>query len=307
MKSFLTIKLCALVLINLSAQDTKSPDTLRLKNPAGNWENWKLEFEDNFDSTALDSRKWTAVKGVPRDHLFEHSRHWFDPANIEVNNGTLKLWVTKHPKVKKDFSIWVTDRMQNFSGEFEYTTAEIDSKQDFGFGMYEIRCRLPRGKGLWPAFWMYGAPLGRNNEIDVFEFWNQLNFFRKFSKRKLARQHNMTVHFNGRMSGESYIGPDLSDNFHIFTCVWDECKILWYVDGELKRTLYKYKGMNGNQADCEKAKSKKNAKENCFPQDPAMKIIADVAVQEGEDAPDENTVLPAALEIDYIRFYRKAD
>ena len=64
-------------------------------------------------------------------------------------------------------------RKENFAGQ-PYTSARLSSKQTFRYGVFEMRARLPRGKGTWPAFWLLAGP--KNNwkwpddgEIDIME------------------------------------------------------------------------------------------------------------------------------------------
>ncbi len=40
---------------------------------------------------------------------------------------------------------------------FDYTSGMIYSNYKFDYGMFEIKCKIPKGKGFWPAFWMAGA------------------------------------------------------------------------------------------------------------------------------------------------------
>jgi beta-glucanase (GH16 family) len=101
----------------------------------------------------------------------------------------------------------------------------------------EARIAVPRGAGMWPAFWMlpergarddcvgcgaYGAwPL--SGEIDVMEAAN------------MAEHVAGTVHFgqawpqNAFLSGRRGLGP----GFHVYAVEWEREEIRWYADGEL--------------------------------------------------------------------------
>lgn len=265
---------------------------------------FKLVFNDEFNGTSLDIQKWKSSNGVFRDPEHKAEKQWYTPANVEIGDGTMKLWAKRELLANQTFSVWIKDGMKPFTSDFEFTSAEIESHQQFGYGMYEIRCRIPKGKGLWPAFWMYGESNGINNEIDVFEFWNQKSTLSKFSTRKLSRVHNMTAHYKGKMTGENYKGPDYSGDFHVFTVIWDECKLEWYVDGELKRRITRFKKSSGEKFTCQEELTKYNGtKENVFPRDQQMTIIANLALQANDAKPFETDVFPVAMEIDYIRYY----
>jgi beta-glucanase (GH16 family) len=187
---------------------------------------------------------------------------------------------------------------------YNYTSGWIETKQKYHYGKYEIRCKIPKGKSLWPAFWIYGEKDGVNNEIDVFEFWNPQGVFGQYKPGKLSMEHHMTIHYNRKMSGKSYTGPDYSSDFHTFTIVWDSTKIEWYVDGDLKRTATQYLTKRGKNVNCDEVKSGKTYYINpIFPNCP-MSILANIAMQNGKNSPDEHTFDNPVYEIDYIRYYK---
>jgi len=296
--------------IFFSGDTIAQPESFTFTTPFGDTEEYRLEFADEFDGNSLNTDKWKAITGVPRDPNAEHQKHYFQPQNVEVSDGTCKLWAKREKLPNQDFWIWIVDGMKKFNTDFEFTSAEINTAPEYGFGMYEIRCKLPKAKGMWPAFWLFNAPEDKYDELDVFEYWNQKNVFGKVKERRLSKRHHMSVHYNGRMSKVAYWGDDMSDDFHTFTLYWDLSTIQWYVDGELMRIQYRYKGMNKKNHDYQEFEAKKKSKgkeleENVFPQNENLMIIADLAVQKGERAPDEDTEMPQALEIDYIRHYKK--
>lgn len=284
-----------------------SQKEIKRVSSSGVEETWVLKFGDEFDGNSIDTRKWNVVEGVPRDPYQDAAKVWYTKDNISVNNGMLKLYIKNDTVVDKPFEIWIKDRMVPLKASSYFTSAEIHSKEHHHFGMYEIRCRLPKSKGLNSAFWMYGEKDGVNNEIDVFEYWDVRGPMKlAYSAKRLTKWHNMTVHYKGRMSIEGYLGEDISEGFHTFTCIWDECRIEWWVDGDLKRTVYRYEGMRGRGKSCEDflSKRKKPANEFVFPRDP-MGIIANVAVKKDPGGPDNLNLFPLAMEIDYIRYYQK--
>lgn len=269
---------------------------------------WVLVFEDNFDGNSIDLGKWSLpYQGVVRDFSHTKEKQWYantgtTPSlpisnNIEVSNGTLKLIARRevNPIVGTYVSDFSTNPLTYTTESFNYSSAEINSKYKFGYGMYEISCKIPKGKGFWPAFWMFGnGPGGINNEIDVFEFWDNS-----------THDHNMTVHYNNQRCLTDYLGPDYSLKFHTYTVVWDNYKIEWYVDGHLKRRSTKFYTLLGQNVDCNGIQAFLSyIKDNVFPKDP-MNIIANLALQTGTYQPDANTPFPSSLEIDYIRYYQK--
>jgi len=256
----------------------------------------RLSFSDEFEGVRLNENKWTLREGVTRDADQKITQQWLTKESISVKNG--KVTITTLPNERKDqtFYVWITDGMKERKGNFNYDTGEIESKQLFHWGYYEIRCELPKGRDAWPAFWLYGESDGTNNEIDVFEFWNEQKFFGGFSQKKQARIQHMTTHYNKKMSGVGYKLPfDGSDGMHTYGVLWTENAIVWYTDGKEMRTLYRYK----KASDRKDGKIAEGREENVFPRSP-MKILVDMAVQQSANRlPLEKN----SFEVDYLRAY----
>ena len=266
---------------------------------------WILKFEDNFDGTTLDLSKWH-MKYAPGTLSTETVDVYYSSDNIKLENGICKI-IPKVETVTKRAINWlsdttiVADNKANLR-QYPYTSGWMDSNQQYHYGKFEVRCKIPKGKGFWPSFWMYGETNKANNEIDVFEFWNEENVFGRYNSKKLSMVNHMTVHYNKKMSGKEYVGPDYSLDFHTYTVVWDSTKIEWYVDGELKRVHTQYITKRGKNVDCKDVKANNTYYLNpVFPKNP-MTIIANLAIQKGKNKPDENT-FNTAFEIDYIRYY----
>jgi beta-glucanase (GH16 family) len=128
------------------------------------------------------------------------------PENIKVENGVLKI----------------TARREQYMGK-SYTSARILTKGKFEtkYGRLEARIKLPRGKGLWPAFWMLGsnsdtAIWPQCGEIDIMEYLGS-------SPTKVFG----TVHGPGYSAGnaitKTYTLPNsrFDTDFHVFGVEWD--------------------------------------------------------------------------------------
>ena len=256
----------------------------------------KLSFSDEFSGLKLDEQKWDLREGVVRDAEQKITQQWLSKESVVVKNG--KVTITTLPNERKDqtFYVWITDGMKERKGNFNYDTGEFESKELFHWGYYEIRCELPKGRDAWPAFWLYGESNGTNNEIDVFEFWNEQKFFGGFSQKKLSRIQHMTTHYNKRMSGVGVKLPfDGSARMHTYGVLWTENAIAWYTDGKEMRTLYRYK----KASDRKDGKIIQGREENVFPQSP-MKLLVDMAVQQSNERSvfEKNTFV-----VDYVRGY----
>src|SRR6185436_17601079 len=125
----------------------------------------------------------------------------------------------------------ITVKNESYSGR-NYTSAKLDSSGKFEhlYGRFESRMRIPRGQGIWPAFWMLGNDIGSvgwptSGEIDIME--------------NIGREPNTvhgTIHGPGYSGGEGIgagysIGGAFADAFHTFAVEWGPDFIAWFVDG----------------------------------------------------------------------------
>ncbi|MEI6577343.1 MAG: family 16 glycosylhydrolase [Bacteroidota bacterium] len=257
-----------------------------------------LVFEDNFDGNSLDLSKWQIQAWGQGSLSGDNTQQYYSLDNVSVSSGICSIIAKQDTVLRKAIS-WLpdsailADSMPNLR-TFYFTSSNIWTNHKFGHGIYEIRCRIPSGKGFWPAFWMYGIDSTVNNEIDVFEF----------SDGNTAK-HQMTAHYNGMMCGSNYSGPDYSLAFHTYKVVWDQYKIEWYVDSILKKRLSKFNNIIGQTVDCNGVVANSTyILEKTFPVD-SMNIITNLAIQTGAFAPDSTTVFPNSLDIDYIRYYKQ--
>src|SRR5437867_3131660 len=174
----------------------------------------------------------------------------------------------------------------------EYTSARLKTQGRFeqAYGRFEARIRIPRGQGIWPAFWMLGADIDgvgwpRCGEIDVME--------------NIGREPS-TVH--GSMHGPGFSGgaslsagytlaggAAFADAFHVFAVEWESGAVRFYVDGSLYETR--------TPADLKAGQA--------WVFDHPFFILVNVAV--GGDwpgSPDATSVFPQTMLVDYVRVYR---
>ncbi|HPH86433.1 MAG TPA: glycoside hydrolase family 16 protein, partial [Ferruginibacter sp.] len=161
-------------------------------------------------------------------------------------------------------------------------------KKSFKFGRIDIRAKLPKGKGIWPAFWMmpqenkYGG-WPTSGEIDMMEMIGHE-----------ANKTYGTLHF-GPGPGSTQLGGNtilskgiFNDDFHLFSLEWKKDEISWYLDGKLFSTH--------TRAETGNAK---------YPFNESFYFIINLAVGGNWPGnPDETTILPQQLIVDYIRLYQ---
>jgi len=119
-----------------------------------------------------------------------------------------------------------------YYGPCGYTSARLLTKSRFevAYGRVEARVKVPKGAGLWPAFWMLGTDIDQvgwpqTGEIDIMEH--------------VGRVPNGvfgTLHGPGYSGGQSYgksvdLGTPVADAFHTFAVEWQPDKITFALDG----------------------------------------------------------------------------
>ena len=115
-------------------------------------ENWVVPYQGMVRGFFGDELQWYANTGTTPSIPLNH--------NIEISNGTLKLIAKKEePAITGTYvSNYATDPWTYYTDNFNYTSAEIDTKLPYHYGKFEMMCKLPYGKGFWPAFWLCNGP-----------------------------------------------------------------------------------------------------------------------------------------------------
>ncbi|MFE4258788.1 lectin [Streptomyces sp. NPDC056883] len=186
-----------------------------------------VTFSDEFDGpagSAVDGAKWQIETG---DNVNNHERQYYTAGNRNAAlDGQGHLAITARRENPANYQCWY--------GRCEYTSARLNTAGKFTttYGRVEARMKIPRGQGMWPAFWMLGSDIGQvgwpdSGEIDVME---NVGF------------EPSTVH--GTLHGPGYSGSGgigagyalpggqaFADAFHTFAVDWSPNAITWSVDG----------------------------------------------------------------------------
>ena len=243
-------------------------------------QSWKFaevpEWEEEFAIDGLpDENKWgydVGGNGWGNGESQYYTRA--EPANVKIENGILKI----------------TARKDSFNNN-AYTSARMvtRNKADWLYGKFEIRAKIPKGRGTWPAIWMlptantYGS-WPKSGEIDIMEHVGY----------DLNRVH-FTVHteaFNhtiGTQVGKNMVINDATEAFHVYKAEWTPYGIRGYFD-DTKVFEFANQG-NGYRS---------------WPFDQKFHLILNIAVGGawGGAQGIDNTVFPATLEVDYIKMYK---
>ncbi|MBM3917223.1 MAG: glycoside hydrolase family 16 protein [Sphingomonadales bacterium] len=134
---------------------------------------WHYHFGDEFSSQEVDQSKW--YPRYPWGGLLLDQSQWAVPEMLTQKNGWLHLGA-KEFNQKTQVPNWMINQEQakelglnikNDSVYLDYLTSCIWSIDTFRYGYFECRAVIPQGKGLWPAFWLFGQ--NGKDEIDIME------------------------------------------------------------------------------------------------------------------------------------------
>lgn len=159
------------------------------------------------------------------------------------------------------------------------------------YGRFEARIKIPRGLGMWPAFWMLGNDIDKARwpqcgEIDIMENIG----------REPSTVHG-TIHGPG-YSGANGIGAPYSllkdkvfaDDFHVYSTVWTEDQIKFYVDANLYKTITPKDLPTGKR----------------WVYDHPFFMILNLAIGGNWGGPpDDATIFPQTMIVDYVRVYNQ--
>ena len=263
--------------------------------------NWELVFEDNFDG-CINTEKWyTCYDGWNRQHGTE--LQYYSDSNIHIDNGILRLQAKHEPGYYPVIYFDSNGVPHTLNQYFEYTSGMLQTKSKFQYGIFEIRCKIPSGQGFWPAFWLYG----NGGEIDIFEF-----------NGKKPKTHYMTIHIwpigdenTHELCPSSWTNTSsFSADYHTFSLEWDEYKLIYRVDGTIKRIDYKYMNiLTQGLFECTNQTAGIYLKNPLFPEN-AQNLIINLAIANDNigtygPGPNAQTPFPSSLDVDYIRVYKK--
>ncbi|EGX56165.1 secreted hydrolase [Streptomyces zinciresistens K42] len=185
-----------------------------------------VTFSDDFNGpagSAVDSSKWQTETG---DNVNNNERQYYTSGNKNAAlDGQGNLVITARRENPANYQCWY--------GTCQYTSARLNTSGKFTaqYGRVEARMKVPRGQGMWPAFWMLGTPVDwpASGEIDIMENVG-------FEPSSVYG----TIHGPG-YSGSGSIGarytlPNgqaFADGFHTFAVDWAPDSITWSVDGNV--------------------------------------------------------------------------
>jgi beta-glucanase (GH16 family) len=236
----------------------------------------KVAWKDEFDGAQLSTVNWSyeigkgcdvGICGWGNNKLQSYTNL---PENIKIDNGKLLITALK-------------------TGEGSYTSARIKTQEKavMKFGRIDIRAKLPKGQGIWPAIWMLGENINVAGsgwpvcgEIDIMEVVGHK------PAELVGTVHYSSDGYKYSSSSTTLSSGDFSDKFHVFSIVWDRNKIAWYLDNKLFKEFI-------------------NTSISGYPFNKPFFFIMNVAVGGNwPGPPDATTVFPQEMVVDYIRVFQ---
>ena len=236
---------------------------------------YQLVWSDEFDYTGLpDSTKWGYDIGGSGWGNNELEYYTDSSTNARVENGNLVIEARK----------------ESYAG-MNYTSARLltKNKASWTYGKFEIRAKIPRGIGTWPAIWLLSAqnPLvwPDDGELDIME---EVGFTPNVI---YGTAHNKLYNgAQGTQKGSSLSVPTAQDSFHIYRLEWSNVAVTWSVDStEYFTYVDPGYGFNG------------------WPYNKDFFMILNIAIggnwggQKGVD----NSIFPQQMLVDYVRVYQR--
>jgi beta-glucanase (GH16 family) len=179
---------------------------------------WSDEF--NTDG-APSSAKWTYDNGNGQSGWGNNELEFYTDRseNVIQQNGNLVITAKKEP----------------YQG-FNYTSARLKTQGKFSFtyGKVEVRAKLPAGTGVWPAIWMLGDNINTVGwpacgEVDIMEYVG-------YQPNVVHSAIHTTSSSGGTVNNHSYDLASAEEEYHVYSAVWSDKSIKFYVDDILHYT-----------------------------------------------------------------------
>lgn len=257
---------------------------------------YKLVWSDEFNYKGLpDTTKWNYAHGFIAN---QEDQYYTDSLkNARVEDGTLIIETHKETIVNKDYQnpdilskSWLKYAAERKTGN--YTSARLTTRNlaSWKYGRIEVRAKLPKGVGMWPAIWMLGnnrdeVGWPESGEIDIMEHvgFNSDSIF--------GTVHTKTYnHTKKTEQGKSIFIDQPYDNFHEYALEWTPEKLDFILNGQVYNTF-----KNENKTTAE------------WPFDQEFHLILNVAVggMLGGKKGIDDTVFPQKMVVDYVRVFQK--
>lgn len=244
---------------------------------------WRIVWSDEFDYTGLpDPAKWGYDVG---------GHGW---GNKELQNYTAR----RKENARVENGRLIIEARRDGSKNQMYTSARLVSKGkgDWTYGRFEVRAKLPSGRGTWPAIWMLpsqksygGGGWPDNGEIDIMEHVGFDPDVVHGSVHTKAYYHSIGTQKTGKIAV-----PTSRTEFNVYAVEWTPREIRWYINDNHYFT-FRNERLTSPTADYKQ-----------WPFDKPFHLILNVAVGGtwGGTQGIDDSIWPQRIEIEYVRVYK---
>ena len=245
-------------------------------NPSYVPANYSLVWSDEFNVDGLpDATRWDYDTERNRLGWFNNELQYYAAARFEntvVTGGRLRI--TARRESLSSAADW---------GGQRYTSARLITrgKAQWTYGFFEVRAKLPCGRGTWPAIWMLGSGgvWPDDGEIDILE---QVG---SNPSRVFGTVH--TLQSGGNGTGGAIQVPDACTAFHDYQLHWTRDEISIGMDGT---TYYRYANPRSGR--------------NTWPFDAPQFLLLNIAIGGTLGGAVDDTIFPVTMEVEHVRVWQ---
>ncbi len=286
--------LCSVLFLLSSVSPARAGD--KTPRPGDKDGEWTLVWSDEFNTPGAPSpKKWTYEEGLVRNreeqYYTKNKRQ-----NARVENGCLVIEARREPVKNPKYDKNAPEKnWQKSTKAMEYTSASLttEGRASWQYGKVEVRAKLPKGQGSWPAIWMMGDNRSRVNwplcgEIDIMEHVTS-SPGTIYGTSHWKGADGETAH---KKKGFTIKGENLTEDFHVYGIEWDKDSLTYFLDGKPYGTFHL------SEADDAKG-------ENSFRKPFYLLINLALGGQWGGAVQKDKDPFPRQYLIDYVRVYQK--
>ena len=285
-------KVSFIILINLSLLLSCRGDRKAVFIP----DNYKLVWADEFDYTGKpDTEKWGYELGFIRNNEKQYYTDRLENARVEKGNLIIEAHIEKIANKDYNSNRFANKPWLHYIPKIDtaqYTSASLSTKNktEWAYGKIDVKAKLPKGVGQWPAIWMLGTnreEVGwpKCGEIDIMEHvgFNKDTVF--------GSVHSVTYnHIKKTQKTKGVFIDQPYDSFHVYSIVWTPDSIEFLLNQQVYYSVFN---------------DHKTADEWPFDQDFYLKLNNAIGGMWGAQKGIDDVVFPQQFVIDYVRVYQK--
>ena len=186
---------------------------------------FELVWSDEFDGDAVDESVWSGhyVWGGTE---IRKGGYW-NKKMASVENGCLTI------KTR-----YIEEGIDGAPGGYYSYGLDTQNSYEQKYGYFEVRCKLPKGKGIWAAFWMLSE--GTYDTADKGVTGAELDIFESpYFGEKRQNKVSSNIHIDGYGEAHQSLGAkkflvegDPYSEFNTYGLEWNEKEYTFYINGK---------------------------------------------------------------------------